>query len=192
MTGSKFQNWRVWGRVSWNLVTDTSEIILPQPISGSSDIESYITYFELLGNLLKWRRTETQGRREELKSLKGGTVLHLDWKTSHWFLPSVNGCPKNQLWWNCWYLQNSLHSGTSDSPGAACEKQHPQEAAPARSSIRKKNWQTFWETCYRWLWKPTCLSWLKFVTIWFCLNSWKKFTTFKSDFLWGKPSSTQS
>ena len=35
-----------------------SRMLLPKPFTGSNDLESYVTYFELLAELQKWRRTE--------------------------------------------------------------------------------------------------------------------------------------
>ena len=42
------------------MATGTSKMLLPEPFTGSNDIESYITHFELLANLQNWVRTETR------------------------------------------------------------------------------------------------------------------------------------
>ena len=39
------------------MTTGTSKVLLSEPFTGSNDIESYITHFELLALLQKWRRT---------------------------------------------------------------------------------------------------------------------------------------
>ena len=36
----------------------TSRMLLPEAFTGSNDSESYMTHFELLAELQKWRRTE--------------------------------------------------------------------------------------------------------------------------------------
>ena len=42
------------------VATGTSKMLLPEPFTGSNDIESYITHFELLANLQNWVTTETR------------------------------------------------------------------------------------------------------------------------------------
>ena len=42
------------------MATGTSKMLLPEPFTGSNDIDSYITHFELLANLQNWVRTETR------------------------------------------------------------------------------------------------------------------------------------
>ena len=42
------------------MATGTSKMLLPEPLTGSNDIESYTTRFELLANLQNWVRTETR------------------------------------------------------------------------------------------------------------------------------------
>ena len=46
------------------MATGTSKMLLPEPFTGSNDIESYITHFELLANLQNWRRTVTREGNE--------------------------------------------------------------------------------------------------------------------------------
>ena len=36
----------------------TSRLLLPEVFTGSNDLESYVTHFELLAELQKWKRTE--------------------------------------------------------------------------------------------------------------------------------------
>ena len=36
----------------------TSRMLLPEAFTGSNDLESYVTHFELLVELQKWKRTE--------------------------------------------------------------------------------------------------------------------------------------
>ena len=42
------------------MATGTSKMLLLEPFTGSNDIESCITHFELLANLQNWVRTETR------------------------------------------------------------------------------------------------------------------------------------
>ena len=42
----------------------TSRMLLPEAITGSNDLESYVTHFELLAELQNWRRTEGDLARE--------------------------------------------------------------------------------------------------------------------------------
>lgn len=46
---------------------NTSKMLLPEPFTGSNDFESYVTHFELLANLQKWKRMEgTTGNEHEV------------------------------------------------------------------------------------------------------------------------------
>ena len=57
------------------MITSFSKMLLPEPFTGSKDIESYITHFELLSHLQKWRRTETpEGNVVEIEELR--IILH--------------------------------------------------------------------------------------------------------------------
>ena len=40
------------------MTTGTSKMFLPEPFTGSNDIERYITHFKLLAHLQKWKQTE--------------------------------------------------------------------------------------------------------------------------------------
>ena len=42
----------------------TSRMLLPEAFTGSNDLESYVTQFELLAELQKWKRTEGDPARE--------------------------------------------------------------------------------------------------------------------------------
>ena len=42
----------------------TSRMLLPEAFTGSNNLESYVTHFELLAELQKWRRTEGDPARE--------------------------------------------------------------------------------------------------------------------------------
>ena len=42
----------------------TSRMLLPEAFTGSNDLESYVTHFELLAELQKWKRTEADPARE--------------------------------------------------------------------------------------------------------------------------------
>ena len=42
----------------------TSRMLLPEAFTGSNDSESYVTHFELLAELEKWKRTEGDPARE--------------------------------------------------------------------------------------------------------------------------------
>ena len=42
----------------------TSRMLLPEDFTGSIDLESYVTHFELLAELQKWKRTEGDPARE--------------------------------------------------------------------------------------------------------------------------------
>ena len=42
----------------------TSRMLLPEAFTGSNDLESYLTHFELLAELQKWKRTERDPARE--------------------------------------------------------------------------------------------------------------------------------
>ena len=42
----------------------TSRMLLPEAFTGSNDLESYVTHFELLAELQKWKRTEGDPARE--------------------------------------------------------------------------------------------------------------------------------
>ena len=42
----------------------SSKTLLPEPITGSKDFESYVTHFELLSQLQKWQRKETVNAAE--------------------------------------------------------------------------------------------------------------------------------
>ena len=46
------------------MTTGTSKKLLPELFTGSNDIESYITHFELLAHLQRWRRTEMRDKNE--------------------------------------------------------------------------------------------------------------------------------
>ena len=41
-----------------------SRMLLPEPSTGSNDMESYVTHFELIAELQKWKRTERDPARE--------------------------------------------------------------------------------------------------------------------------------
>ena len=42
----------------------TSRMLLPEAFTGSNNLESYVTHFELLAELQKWKRTEGDPARE--------------------------------------------------------------------------------------------------------------------------------
>ena len=42
----------------------TSRLLLPEAFTGSNDLESYVTHFELLAELQKWRRIGGDPARE--------------------------------------------------------------------------------------------------------------------------------
>ena len=42
----------------------TSRMLLPETFTGSNDLESYVTNFELLAELQKWKRTEGDPARD--------------------------------------------------------------------------------------------------------------------------------
>ena len=42
----------------------TSRMLLPEACTGSNDLESYVTHFELSAELQKWKRTEGDPARE--------------------------------------------------------------------------------------------------------------------------------
>ena len=42
----------------------TSRMLLPEAFTGSNDVESYVTHFELLAELPKWKRAEGDPARE--------------------------------------------------------------------------------------------------------------------------------
>ena len=44
--------------------TGFSKMLLREPLTVSNDIQSYITHFDLLAHLQKWRRTEMHDRNE--------------------------------------------------------------------------------------------------------------------------------
>ena len=44
--------------------SSTSKMLLPEAFTGSNDLESYITHFELLAELQNWKRTEGTPARE--------------------------------------------------------------------------------------------------------------------------------
>ena len=46
------------------MTTGTSKLLLPEPFAGSNDLESYITFFELLAGLQNGRRTMTREGNE--------------------------------------------------------------------------------------------------------------------------------
>ena len=41
-----------------------SRVLLPEAFTGSNDLESYVTHFELLAELQKWRSTERDPARK--------------------------------------------------------------------------------------------------------------------------------
>ena len=43
------------------MASATSKFLLPEPFTGSNDLESYITHFELLAHLQKWKPMEGTG-----------------------------------------------------------------------------------------------------------------------------------
>ena len=53
-----------------------SRMLLPEIFTGSNDFESYLTQFELLAELQKWRRTE--------RASSGGAVCEID-ERPHYF-----------------------------------------------------------------------------------------------------------
>ena len=56
----------------------SSKTLLPEPITGSNDFESYITHFELLSQLQKWQRKETvNGAETEIDERPHYFVLRL-------------------------------------------------------------------------------------------------------------------
>lgn len=49
------------------MARETSKMLLPEPFTGSNDFESYVTHFELLSTLQKWKRVEgTTGNEVEV------------------------------------------------------------------------------------------------------------------------------
>ena len=42
----------------------TSRVLLPEAFIGSNDLESYVTHFQLLAELQKWKRTEGYPARQ--------------------------------------------------------------------------------------------------------------------------------
>ena len=54
----------------------TSRMLLPEAFTGSNDLESYVTHFELLAALKKWRRIEGDPAREVDERI----TLHLGYR----------------------------------------------------------------------------------------------------------------
>ena len=54
-------------------------MLLPEAFTGSNDLESYVTHFELLAELQKWRRTELK-EIPLAKLMNGRITLHLGYK----------------------------------------------------------------------------------------------------------------
>ena len=50
----------MWRRISRTVATATPKVLLPQPSTGSNDIESF-PHFEFLAHLREWTRTEMHG-----------------------------------------------------------------------------------------------------------------------------------
>ena len=47
------------------MATDsTSRMLLPEALTGSNDLESYVTHFELLAEIQNWKRAEGDPARE--------------------------------------------------------------------------------------------------------------------------------
>ena len=60
------------------MATGTSKMLLPEPFTGSIDIESYITHFELLAHVQKWKRTlRRDGNEVEIDERPHYFVLRL-------------------------------------------------------------------------------------------------------------------
>ena len=53
-----------------------SKMLLPEAFAGSNDFESYLTHFELLAELQKWKRTEPAS--------SGGATCEID-ERPHYF-----------------------------------------------------------------------------------------------------------